>query len=122
MSPLAYLIAVLASGLGATVRYALTTLRGRWTYPWPTMAANGLGSFTLGAIAHAAVTATDPDTLMLIAGAGFAGGLSTFSTLAVDAVVLWREDRRAVSAGYLASTFALGLISAALGWALIAAL
>lgn len=121
MSSLAYVAAILACGAGAVVRFSLTKIRGTWRFPWPTLLANALGSLALGAIAHAVLTAPHPDELMLIAGGGFAGGLTTFSSLAVDAVVLWRGDKRARAAAYLAASFAAGLLCAAAGWALASA-
>lgn len=119
MNTAVYAVAVVACGAGALARYLLTTVRGTWSWPWPTLIANVVGSMVLGAIAHIALTSAHPDELLLIAGAGFAGGLTTFSTLAVDAVMLWRKDRRIASAGYLATTFATGLVAASLGWALV---
>lgn len=105
MSPLLYLAAAVACGLGATCRHLLSTLRYRRALPWPTLLANALGSLALGAVASIAVTSTHADVLMLVVGGGFAGGFTTFSTLAVDAVVLWRDDRRAHAAGYLVASF-----------------
>lgn len=121
MSPLLYLAAAMACGLGAVVRYSLTKFRHAWKLPWPTLIANALGSLALGAVAHIAVTSPHADELMLIVGGGFAGGLTTFSSLAVDAVVLWRDERRTHAVGYLATTLAAGLLFAALGWALASA-
>ncbi|WP_084626463.1 fluoride efflux transporter FluC [Demequina aurantiaca] len=119
MSPLIYLAAALACGAGAVVRFGLSRMNGLWKLPWPTFGANLLGCIALGAIAHLALTAAHPDELLLIAGGGFAGGLTTFSSLAVDAVVLWRGGRPAYSISYLAATFVGGLLGAAFGWALV---
>ncbi|WP_062213098.1 fluoride efflux transporter FluC [Demequina oxidasica] len=119
MSPLIYLAAALACGAGAVVRFGLSKMNARWKLPWPTFGANLLGSFTLGVIAHIALTAPHADQLTLIAGGGFAGGLTTFSTLSVDAVVLWRGGRLTYSMSYLAATFVGGLLGAGFGWALV---
>lgn len=116
MSPTIYLVAALACGAGALARFLLTRLSASWSLPWPTLIANSLGTAVLGAVAQLALTSTHPDALLLIVGAGFAGGLTTFSTLAVDAVALWRGERRGASAGYLVVTFGVGLACAALGW------
>lgn len=121
MSPLVFSLATLACGVGALLRFLLTKINREWKFPWPTFAANVLGSILLGAIAHAAITSPHPDALMLIVGGGFAGGLTTFSSLAVDAVVLSRAGRPGVATGYLGATCAAGLLGAALGWALAGA-
>jgi len=118
MSLWAYVAAALACGIGATIRYSLSRLRSIWVLPWPTLIANVAGSVLLGAIAQEALTAANPDMLMLVVGGGFAGGLTTFSSLAVDAVVLWHEDKRPAATAYVLTTFGAGLASASAGWAL----
>jgi CrcB protein len=50
-----------------------------------------------------------------IAGAGIAGGLTTFSTLAVDAVVLWRASRFRATM-YVATTGVAGVLAGIAGW------
>ncbi|MFV0633473.1 fluoride efflux transporter FluC [Demequina sp.] len=123
MTALGYALAVVACGLGATTRYLLARLDPDAGFPWPTMAANALGSAALGVAASAVAHGADA-TVLLVAGSGFAGGLTTFSTLAVDTVVLLRERRAGAAAGYLVGTAALGLACVAAGygaWSLVAA-
>ncbi|WP_430868510.1 fluoride efflux transporter FluC [Demequina aurantiaca] len=122
MSPAVFAAAALACGAGAVVRFLLTRINGTWKLPWPTLIANAAGSLVLGAIAQVALNEPDANTLMLIVGGGFAGGLTTFSSLAVDAVVLWRSGRPAYAGGYLGVTFVVGLAGAALGWAIASGL
>jgi len=45
----------------------------------------------------------------LLVGTGFCGGLTTFSTFAVDAAGLMRDSRAEVAATYLALSVVLGL-------------
>lgn len=122
MSPLIYAAAALACGAGAVVRFMLNRISPEWTLPWPTFIANSVGSLVLGAVAHTALNAAHPDELLLIVGGGFAGGLTTFSSLAVDAVVLHRAGKTWHASGYVGATFAAGLISAGLGWVIAGAL
>ena len=115
MSAWAYTAAILACGVGAAGRYALGLARRPHHYPWPTVVANVVGCAVLGAAA-AAVHGGAPEWVLLVVGAGLAGGITTFSSLALDAVTLWGGGRRLAATGYLAGTFAGGLVAAGLGW------
>lgn len=119
MSVWAYVAAVLGVGLGACVRYALGWLDRAKTFPWPTILANALGSALLGAVLALSDAGSLSPAATFALGTGVAGGLSTFSSLAVDALVLWRDGRRAAAAGYLAGTLAIGLACAGAAFAVV---
>ena len=115
MAPLTFVIAVLGCGLGAMLRYWLSTWRRRHHWPWPTFVANVLGTALLGAAGALVESDTLSASAAFIVGGGVAGGLTTFSTLAVDSLVLWRMSRaRAVK--YLVITGVGGFAAGALGW------
>lgn len=98
--------------IGAMARFALSLLSHRWRFPWHTLIANTLAAALVGAVAGA------PDLSegwQLALGVGLGGGLSTFSTLAVDAVNEFRRSWRAGTT-YLALTFALGVAAAWAGF------
>ncbi len=118
-------LAVIAAGLGALARYGLTQYADRrasgpQVLPWGTVLANTCGSFVAGAVLAAVMIADAPVGWLLVLGGGFAGGLSTFSTLAVDVLMVWRSSRVRGTLTYVGATFATGLAAAAAGWALIA--
>jgi len=115
VSAWAYVAAIVACGIGAACRYWLGLARKPQQYPWPTLAANIVGSAVLGAAASA-VHGGAPDWVLVVFGAGLAGGITTFSALALDAVTLWGTGRRWSAVGYLAATLALGVGAAWLGW------
>ena len=115
MSPWLYAAAIVACGVGAAGRYALGLARRPHQFPWPTVVANVVGSAVLGAAA-AAVHGGAPEWVLLVFGAGLAGGITTFSSLALDAVTLWGNARRSAAVGYLALTLVLGVTAAWLGW------
>jgi CrcB protein len=71
----------------------------------------------LGAAASA-VNGGAPEWVLVVLGVGLAGGLTTFSSLALDAVNLWAGGRRRACVGYLAVTMAAGVTAAWLGWTL----
>lgn len=119
MSGWMYAAAILACGVGSVGRYALGLVRAPHQFPWPTVVANIVGSAVFGAAAGA-VSAGAPEWVLLVAGAGLAGGITTFSSLALDAVTLWGRGRRGAALAYLGVTMALGVFAAFAGW-LIAA-
>lgn len=115
MSPLLFVGAALAGGLGAVLRYgvdqAVARVAGR-RFPWGILVVNLTGSFALGV-----VTTALPHAAFLL-GAGLLGGYTTFSTAMLDAVALWRDGERGASVFDAVGMMALGLVAAGLGLAL----
>lgn len=84
-----------AGGLGAGARYTLDGLithRSRRTLPIATLIINVTGSFLLGALTGW-IAARGESAGSLIAGVGFLGGFTTFSTASVELVGLVRARR-----------------------------
>lgn len=115
MSPLLFLGAALAGGLGAVLRYladlGVARFAGR-RFPWGILLVNISGSFALGV-----VTTALPDAAFLL-GAGLLGGYTTFSTAMLDTVALWRDGERRASVFNAIGMLLLGLVAAGLGLAL----
>lgn len=115
MSPLLFVAAALAGGVGAVLRYlvdlGVARVAGR-RFPWGILVVNLSGSFALGF-----VTAALPDQAFLL-GAGLLGGYTTFSTAMLDTVALWRDGERRASAFDAIGMLLLGLLAAGLGLAL----
>lgn len=121
MNALTFIAAAVACGLGSVLRFWLGTLRRPHHLPWPTLVVNVIGTALLGAAGALVDSDSVSTTGALIVGGGLAGGLTTFSTLAVDAVVLWRTSR-ARALAYLLATVVGGTLSGLLGWHAAAAL
>lgn len=86
----------LAGGLGAASRFLLDGLirsRVRAALPVATIVINVTGSFLLGLIAGAVGAHAAPAELQLIAGTGFLGGYTTFSTASFETVRLVQSGR-----------------------------
>lgn len=122
MTPLVFLLATLAGGVGAAVRYLVSVgvtavLRAgrpgvQRAFPWGIVIVNITGSFALGV-----VTAALPGAAFIV-GAGFLGGYTTFSTAMLDTVGLWRDGSRRGSVLHLLGTFASSVLAAGAGLAL----
>jgi CrcB protein len=90
------LAVALAGGLGAAARFLLDgVIRARVGsgFPLGTMVVNVTGSFALGLLTGLGLIHAVPDQLRLIAGTGFLGGYTTFSTASVETVRLVQEHR-----------------------------
>jgi protein CrcB len=108
---------------GRTVGPATGPLGGpspQW--PWAIFAVNLVGSFVLGLLLERLTRPGPPDAqllrrerLRLLACTGFCGGLTTYSTLAVETAALLRAQRAGLAAGYLTASVVLGLLAAWLG-------
>ena len=86
----------LAGGLGAASRFLLDGLirsRVRAALPVATIVINVTGSLLLGLIAGAVGAHAAPPELQLIAGTGFLGGYTTFSTASFETVRLVQSGR-----------------------------
>lgn len=112
MTPLLFVLASAAGGVGAGLRYLvdlgiMSLTRGR--YPWGIVVVNVTGSFALGV-----VTASLPDAAFIV-GAGLLGGYTTFSTAMLDTLALWRDGERPASVLHLLGTFAASALAALAG-------
>jgi CrcB protein len=88
------LVAALAGGVGAGLRYLvdrLVTPRGT-RFPWGIFVVNVSGSFALGLLTGLGA-AVAPEWSMTL-GLGLLGGYTTFSTVSVETVLLAQRRRR----------------------------
>ena len=108
-----WLCVALGAAVGAPLRFLVSgwldgRLLGR--LPWGTLTVNVTGSLLLG---WASAAALDGPAAALV-GVGFCGGLTTYSSFALQTVDLgWRRGTM-----YAALTLATGLAACALGWSL----
>lgn len=116
MTPAVFLALVAAGALGAMARaWVGASLLRRWPRRGlGTLAVNLTGAFLLGLWAGLPDV---PAVWLEVAGTGFLGAFTTFSTWMLEATAAWREGRRASVVAELAATLALGVAAAALGLA-----
>jgi fluoride exporter len=107
--------------LGALARFAVDSRvqeRTRWDFPLGTLVVNLTGATALGCLVGADVGGD----ALLLAGTGFLGAYTTFSTWMFEAQRLAEEDEGRIALLYLGASLAGGIGCAALGWAFGAAL
>lgn len=125
MTVLTILLLALAGGLGAGTRFVVDGLvRSRLTTALPvgTMAINITGSFLLGLAAGAVILHAAPMELQAIAGTGFLGGYTTFSTASYETVRLIQSRRTGLALLNAVGTAAASVGAAAGGLAVAALL
>ncbi len=117
----AVLIAI-GAGLGACCRFLLAewfTARAPANLPMATFVVNVVGSLLLGVVVGIARGSGAMAAPMLaLAGTGFCGALTTFSTFSVEIVTLAKDGRWLAAVGYPLTSVALGVGAAAAGLAL----
>ncbi|QDV24360.1 fluoride efflux transporter FluC [Aureliella helgolandensis] len=116
-------IAVALGGMaGATLRHALTVCATTLTPTWvllATLIANSVGCFAIGLLAAATLHHdTQNHWLTLGARVGLLGGLTTFSSFALDLVRTWQSGKHGVSAALATAHLVLGILAVLIGMSL----
>lgn len=114
MSGPSLLLAVGVGGaLGAMGRYGVSALSLRLlgpNFPWGTLAVNVLGSAAMGLfIVWLATREPHPAMTRAFIATGVLGGFTTFSTFALEAVMLYREKSVSLAGAYVAASIALSI-------------
>ena len=108
------LLVAVAGAAGVLTRYGFTEAMGRDAALWSVLIVNVAGSFALGVLAGAGAS----EQMRAVAGAGFLGGFTTFSTFSLDVFADLDAGRPARALVYVVLSVGLGVGAAAAGWAL----
>ncbi|MEU7893248.1 fluoride efflux transporter CrcB [Nonomuraea sp. NPDC049152] len=118
-------MSVLLVAVGAAVGAPLRYLADRWVqarhtsaFPWGTLAVNVAGSAVLGFLAAAQVSSG----VMALAGTGFCGALTTWSTMGYETVRLAEEGMRPQAVANVVVSVLAGLGAAVVGGAMAIAI
>jgi CrcB protein len=122
-------LVAIAGALGALVRHGVDrVVQRRWSarrphhvtpspFPRGIFVVNVTGSFLAGIVTGLALHhGLDPDARRLLA-TGVLGAYTTFSSHAVDTIVVAERGPRAVAVRYAVGSVVLGLVAAAAGYA-----
>lgn len=119
MNPWLTVAIAVGGGAGAAVRYSLDALVTSRTsaapFPLGTLLINVSGSFVLGIVTGLAAAHLPHPELFVIAGTGFLGGYTTFSTASTQTADLVRGRKYGAAAIYSGGMLLGAVISAAAG-------
>lgn len=104
------LLVALGAGVGAVLRFVVASRADRASFPFGTWAVNLVGSFVLGLLVGSGVGGA----AMALLGLGFCGGLTTYSSFAVQT----HERGLLRGAAYAVATLGGALVACALGYLL----
>jgi CrcB protein len=107
------LLVGVAGMLGVMARYAISTPFHADALPWATVGINVAGSFLLGVLVSSHTFSGD---VRSVAGVGFLGGFTTFSTFSVQAFLDLEAGEPLRAFVYVAASVCLGLAAAAGGY------
>lgn len=112
------LIVMFGGFLGSISRFGI----GKWLmtdsrFPTGTFVINILGCFALGwLLTTAAMKKNIPTNIVLLAGTGFLGSFTTFSTFSVETIKLIQSGMITVAVLYVLGSIIVGLLFTLLGW------
>ena len=109
----------IGGAFGSMVRYGVGRWMGWWIPGVSSMLGTGLvnllGSFMLGVVVSLCTVSGKPNAWGLLLGVGFCGGLTTFSTLAMELADLMHAKRHWEMLGLGLSSLVLGIAAFAAG-------
>lgn len=109
----ALLLVGIGGFLGAIIRYLISVkLTSKNMIPLGTLLVNFLGSFFIGIIFGMELSMT----WTVLLASGFAGALTTFSTMIKESILLWKYRQKSFAIGYILGTFCIGILLAWLGY------
>lgn len=112
-------LVMLGAALGSPSRWALDRYVATWhkgDFPWGTILINVSGSLLLGVILGATTLTSESIGVVALAGTGFCGGFTTFSTFSFETIRLIEDGDHREAALNVAVSLAAGLAAALAGW------
>jgi CrcB protein len=113
---------IVAGALGAAVRFGVAhVFAPRTVFPWAVLVVNVVGSALGGAVLALAMRDNVSADIRLIIVTGLCGGLTTFSTLSVEAIQLTQDGHWRTAVASIAANLVVGIGCAAAAFALVMA-
>lgn len=107
------LLVGLAGAAGVVARYVISSPFHGEALPWATVGINVFGSLLLGLLVS---SHSISDDARIVAGVGFLGGFTTFSTFSVQAFLDFEAGEPLRALVYVLTSVLLGLAAAAFGY------
>ena len=109
-------LVALGGGIGASLRYAISSWITYDSFPIATILVNILGSFILGVVALSVSHSLISTELALFLGVGIIGSFTTMSAFSVETIEMLQDGNVSSASIYIILTFTLCPILAWLGW------
>tara|TARA_B100000579_G_C22728448_1_gene802943 strand:+ start:200 stop:574 length:375 start_codon:yes stop_codon:yes gene_type:complete len=109
-------IVAIGGGIGASLRYAISSWITYESFPIATISVNIVGSFILGIIALSVSQSLISTELALFLGVGIIGSFTTMSAFSVETIEMLQDGNVSSASIYVVFTFTLCPILAWLGW------
>lgn len=110
-----FLWVALGGAAGAMLRYAISLIPVRGSFPVLTLLTNLLGALLIGFIAGAAEWTSPSPNLVLFTKTGLCGGFTTFSTFSLEGYTLLKAGQKGMAALYILLSVGLCLAGVWLG-------
>jgi CrcB protein len=118
MTPLELGAVAIGGGAGAVSRFAVSRAMGErydGIFPLGTTLVNVTGCFLLGCIATILAAHSHVEVISALLTTGFLGGYTTFSTYALEGVVLYLDEARQVAFASVVAPPMIGLCAGVAG-------
>lgn len=115
------LLVMLGAAVGAPSRWLVDQAiqsRHDSVFPWGTLTINVAGSLLLGVVLGASALGRGSAELLALAGTGFCGGFTTFSTFGYETIRLVEQGSTWQALLNVAASLAAGMAAALVGWSL----
>lgn len=112
---ISFLCVGLGGALGAMLRYAISCIPYRGSFPFLTLITNLLGAIVIGFIAGYAAKKDMSSNVLLFCKTGLCGGFTTFSTFSLEAYQLLDGGHILIAGIYIVLSVILCLIGIVFG-------
>lgn len=114
-----FLFVGLGGAIGAMLRYAISCIPVKTSFPILTLITNIIGAFAIGIIVALATKNNMSQNVVLLLKTGMCGGFTTFSTFSLEAYNLFKDKRTAAGIVYALLSLVLCVAAVLLGELLI---
>ena len=112
---MSFLFVAIGGAIGAMLRYAISLVPVKTTFPILTLITNVAGAFVIGAIVALAAKHNMSDNVMLLLKTGLCGGFTTFSTFSLETFNLCKNGKTGMGILYAVLSLILCVIAVAGG-------